>query len=105
MSGLTSATLIIQDLPPETTQDSLENIFSQVYHLIENISIIRDKFTGVSKGFAFIQFRDKNDSIAWMKNMGNNLLKLNDSVLRVNYSYSTNGKKAQWNCAIVTSKV
>jgi RNA recognition motif-containing protein len=46
-------TLFIGNLPPETTEDELVELFSQ-YGVVRKVELPRDIFSGRNKGFAFL---------------------------------------------------
>ncbi|HTR66891.1 MAG TPA: RNA-binding protein [Terriglobales bacterium] len=49
--------LYVGNLPHKTTEDELRTIF-QPYGAIEKISIVTDRDTGRSRGFAFVEMTD-----------------------------------------------
>ena len=53
--------LYVGSLPFSTTQEALEELFSQ-YGPIESVAIIKDRETGRSKGFGFVEFQTKEDA-------------------------------------------
>ncbi len=53
--------LYVGNLPYNTTEDDLRNLFSQ-YGSIDSVAVITDRETGRSKGFGFVEFG--NDSEA-----------------------------------------
>ena len=46
--------LYVGNLPFSTTEDELRNLFSQAGS-VSSVELIKDRFTGNSKGFAFVQ--------------------------------------------------
>lgn len=52
-----SKKLYVGSLPYSATEDQLRAIF-EPYGSLESVRIIMDKFTGRSKGFAFVEFGD-----------------------------------------------
>lgn len=50
--------LFIGNLNPETTEQSLEKIFSEFGEIV-SVKVIRDNETGLSKGFGFVEMADK----------------------------------------------
>lgn len=50
--------LYIGNLAYETTEDELKEAFSE-YGEVESVSLITDKATGRSKGFAFVEMDDE----------------------------------------------
>lgn len=42
-----------------TTEETLQKVFS-IFGKIENVSIIKDKISGNSKGFGFVTFEEEN---------------------------------------------
>jgi len=49
--------LFVGSLPYETTNNELQDLFSQVGQ-VESVNLITDKYTGRSKGFAFVEMAD-----------------------------------------------
>ena len=47
--------LYVGNLPYNTTEDDLRNLFSQ-YGSIDSVAVITDRETGRSKGFGFVEF-------------------------------------------------
>lgn len=52
-----SRSIFVQNFSTKMTKKMLENIFSKVGEL-KNVSILYDKYTGLSKGYAYIEFKD-----------------------------------------------
>jgi RNA recognition motif-containing protein len=50
--------LFIGNLSPETTEQSLQKIFSEFGEIV-SLKIIKDPETGLSKGFGFVEMADK----------------------------------------------
>ncbi|MFL5733429.1 MAG: RNA recognition motif domain-containing protein [Chloroflexia bacterium] len=53
--------LYIGNLPFQTTAEDLRDLFSQVGE-IATVDVITDKFTGRSKGFAFVEMTNDTES-------------------------------------------
>ena len=52
------AKLYVGNLSFDTTEDSLKAVFAEVAQ-VSRVSIIRDKFTNRSRGFAFVEIDDE----------------------------------------------
>ena len=50
-------TLYVGNLPWETTEEELENVFAELA-VTESVRIIKDRETGRSKGFGFVELAD-----------------------------------------------
>jgi RNA recognition motif-containing protein len=55
--------LYIGNLSRDVTEDDLREAF-QPFGKLESVSLIKDKFSGVSKGFAFIEMPEKAEADA-----------------------------------------
>ena len=53
--------LFVGSLPYTTTEDVLSQLFSQ-YGTIQSLNIIKDKYTGQSRGFAFVEMATDEDA-------------------------------------------
>jgi len=53
--------LYVGSLSYDTTEDSLRNLFSQA-GIVESVTIIKDKMSGRSKGFGFVEMSSKEDA-------------------------------------------
>ncbi|USN46614.1 MAG: RNA-binding protein [Pseudobdellovibrionaceae bacterium] len=51
----------VGNLPYEASEQELEQLFSQSGEVI-SVAIIKDRDTGRSKGFGFVEFQEKNSS-------------------------------------------
>ncbi len=52
-------TLYIGNLSFETTEEDLSDLFTQVGP-INSLNLVKDRYTGKSRGFAFLEFSDSN---------------------------------------------
>jgi len=51
--------IYVGNLAPQVSDQELENLFKQ-YGELKSVKIIRDMFTGESKGFGFVEMNDKS---------------------------------------------
>jgi len=58
--------IYVGNISPETTGDDLQEIFG-AFGYVSSIKIIKDKFTGESRGFGFVEMPDKREAQAAMK--------------------------------------
>ena len=58
--------IFVGNLPFSMTQDGLQNLFSE-FGEITQISLITDRMTGRSKGFAFVEFAEESAADAATK--------------------------------------
>jgi cold-inducible RNA-binding protein len=54
--------LYIGNLPFSATEDQLQEWFSQIGVSPSNVNLIRDRFTGQSRGFAFVEVTNDEDA-------------------------------------------
>jgi len=85
-----SAWVFVGNLDYDLTEGDIICILSQ-YGEIIHIELIKDKKTGKSKGFAFIQYEDQRSTILAVDNLnGANVL---NRTIRVDHSYGPKEKK------------
>ncbi|ORX73256.1 hypothetical protein DL89DRAFT_202705, partial [Linderina pennispora] len=77
-----SAYIFVGGLPFDLTEGDVICVFSQ-YGEIVNINLVRDKETGKSKGFGFLQYEDQRSTILAVDNL--NGITLLGRVLRVDH--------------------
>ncbi|KAJ1680114.1 glycosylphosphatidylinositol anchor biosynthesis [Spiromyces aspiralis] len=77
-----SAYIFIGGLDYELTEGDVICVFSQ-YGEVVNINLVRDKETGKSKGFAFLQYEDQRSTVLAVDNL--NGIKLLGRTLRVDH--------------------
>ncbi len=53
--------IYVGNLSYDTTEDDLKTIFAE-YGTVESVNVIKDKFTGKSKGFAFVEMGDEDSA-------------------------------------------
>ncbi len=77
------AKLYVGNLNFDTTEDDLKTFFSEVAE-VARVSVIRDKFTNRSRGFAFVEIDDADkvsEAISTLngKSLGGRSLKVNEA--------------------------
>ncbi|KAJ2815951.1 RNA-binding protein Cwf29 [Coemansia erecta] len=77
-----SAYIFVGGLPYDLTEGDVICVFSQYGELV-NINLVRDKETGKSKGFAFLQYEDQRSTVLAVDNF--NGTKLLGRTLRVDH--------------------
>ena len=75
--------IYVGNLPYSTTEDDLRNAFAQ-YGEVSTVNLITDKFSGQSKGFAFVEMDDNSSADAAIKalnetQMGGRNIKVNQA--------------------------
>lgn len=60
--------LYVGNLPYSTTEDELRSMFSEFGEIVD-VKLISDKFTGRSKGFAFVEFATEEAAQAALEAM------------------------------------
>ncbi len=77
--------LFVGSLPPTTTEESLQTLFSQ-YGTVRSIKVVKDLFSGKCKGFAFLEMEghEARAAIAGLdgKSFEGNFLKVKFEVVR-----------------------
>jgi cold-inducible RNA-binding protein len=53
--------IFVGNLSYQTTEDELQSLFS-AYGAVERVSIVRDRETGQSRGFAFVEMTNGNEA-------------------------------------------
>jgi RNA recognition motif-containing protein len=81
MNQGSSKKLYVGSLPYSTTEDELRGLFES-FGPIESVRIITDKFTGMSKGFGFVEMENADDAQKAVEGM--NGKQLNGRTLIVN---------------------
>ncbi|MEN9344478.1 MAG: hypothetical protein RLZZ453_1265 [Chlamydiota bacterium] len=61
MDSAANKKLYVGSLPFSTTEEELHELFS-AYGAISSVRIITDKFTGMSKGFGFVEMENLDDA-------------------------------------------
>jgi RNA recognition motif-containing protein len=56
-----SKKLYVGNLPPSATQESLEKAFATSGE-VHSVNLIKDRDSGQSKGFAFVEMKDEKDA-------------------------------------------
>jgi RNA recognition motif-containing protein len=74
--------LIINYLPQTMTQDEIKDLFGSI-GAIESCKLVRDKTTGQSLGYGFVNFIRTEDADKAVKTM--NGLRLQNKTIKVNY--------------------
>ncbi|CAG8761178.1 756_t:CDS:2, partial [Acaulospora morrowiae] len=62
--------IFIGNIPFDLTEGDIISVFSQ-YGEVFDIQLVRDKKTGVSKGFAFLKYEDQRSTILAVDNLNN----------------------------------
>ena len=73
--------LYVGNLPYSATEDSLKELFSQAGE-VTSVTLIKDRDTGQSKGFGFIEMKNQEAMEAAIKQF--NEYKLDERALKVN---------------------
>lgn len=62
--------MLIRNLDRSTSEDELKNMFED-YGAVQSCSLVLDKITGSSKGFAFVEMPKQGEAKAAMKALNN----------------------------------
>jgi RNA recognition motif-containing protein len=80
--------IFVGNLAPQTTEDELLTLF-KAFGQVKSAQIVREMFTGASRGFGFVDMPGKQHSLAAIA--GLNGKDLNGQALRVNEAQSRSG--------------
>ena len=80
--------IFVGNLAPQTTEDELLTLF-KAFGQVKSAQIVREMFTGASRGFGFVDMPGKQHSRAAIA--GLNGKDLNGQALRVNEAQSRSG--------------
>ena len=83
--------IFVGNLPQTVTEDDLRQSFA-VFGQVSAVNIVNDKFTGVPKGFAFVEMPGKAASIAAITGM--HYQELKGQVLKVHEARPDKPRKA-----------
>ena len=75
--------LFVANFPFSYLEETLRGVFS-LYGVVEEVVIIREKLTGKSKGFAYIEMSDEESAKAAIENLNN--LTLEGRLVHVDYA-------------------
>ncbi len=84
LSDKTRTNLIINYLPQTMTQDEIKDLFGSI-GAIESCKLVRDKTTGQSLGYGFVNFIRTEDAEKAVKAM--NGLRLQNKTIKVRFTY------------------
>src|SRR5579863_954667 len=91
--------LYVGNLPYRMTEDQLKEAF-EAYGQVASCTIIKDKVTGSSKGFGFLEMPEKGEAEAAINALNNRELmgrKLNVNEARPRTESSRAGGSSNWN--------
>jgi RNA recognition motif-containing protein len=74
--------LFVGNLSFTTTEGTLESLFAQDGRKVASVSVVQDRDTGRSRGFAFVEMENDNDAQAAIKAMDGH--QVDGRALRVN---------------------
>lgn len=80
--------IYVCNLAHEVTQEDLEELFSE-YGTVETVNIIKDRFSGMSKGYGFVDMPDNSEADKAMKAL--NGIEFKDN--RIKISQAENRRK------------
>ena len=73
--------IFVGNLNFEVTEAELENAFTQ-YGNVNSVNIVKDRETGRSRGFGFVEMQNKDDGVAAIE--GLNMTKIGGRAVNVN---------------------
>lgn len=72
--------IFVGNLSFQTTEKQLEDLFTS-YGVIQSVKIITDRYSGRSKGFAFVEMPDAQEAQAAIESLNNHNLENRDIVV------------------------
>lgn len=54
--------LYVGNVPYQATEDDLQNMFTQAGVTVDNVNIVRDRFSGEPRGFAFVEIGNDEEA-------------------------------------------
>ena len=84
--------IYVGNLFRETSDEELRQAF-EAFGAVESATIIKDKFTGESKGFGFVEMPSKNEATSAIE--GLNGVELQGRVLNVNEARPRNNNRSR----------
>jgi RNA recognition motif-containing protein len=90
--------LFVGNLPHSTTEEELRTLFASHGH-VEKVSLVTDRDTGRSRGFAFVEMSDAGEAdkaIAALdgSQLGGRALKVNEARPKVERSFGGQGRRS-----------
>ena len=76
--------IYVGNLPYSTTEDELRELFAQ-HGSVVSVNIIKDRETGNSKGFGFVEMAEQSEAEEAINELNNSVL--NERNLRVNQAH------------------
>lgn len=91
--------LFVGNLPHSTTEEELRTLFA-AYGNVERVSVVTDRDTGRSRGFAFVEMSDAGEAdkaVAALdgSQLGGRALKVNEARPKVERSFGGQGRRSQ----------
>jgi len=80
--------IYVGNLSHDVTEDDLRQAF-EAYGGIESLNLVKDRFSGESRGFGFVTMPDKNEALAAINEA--NGKELNGRAMKVNEAHSKAG--------------
>ena len=87
--------IFIGSLSSETTQTTLQEIFSQ-FGSIDEVNLIKDRYTGESKGFAFIKYASNSSAYKALEMNGKEIDERTIKCCHAKKKESFNGSRRKW---------
>ena len=66
--GNPSRTIMLRQLPLQMEDQELRNEFNMLGLSIKDVRLVKNRDTGQSRGFAFVEFNSVDDAQRWMNN-------------------------------------
>eukprot|EP00126_Sphaerothecum_destruens_P010070 Sdes_comp20671_c0_seq16m16075 len=95
-----SANVRLKNLNFRTSEDDIRSLLLTAGRTVVDVRVIRDKSTGESRGFGFVEFASPEDAKEWV-DMNRNILKIHGRLVDFEYA---DQRSSDWDCSSCGAK-